>query len=282
LRLIRRLLGLRKADPNVNAVAAEAGGRVPVRVFRPAKSSGRRPGLLWMHGGGMVLNTITMEDAACRAFADRLGIVVVSVGYRLAPEHPYPAPLEDCYTALRWLAALPDVDSSRIAVGGASAGGGLATALALLARERDEVHPVLQLLVCPMLDDRTGLRTDIDRRKLRLWNVGDNRFGWRCYLGPAATGGAVPGLAAPARHTDLVGLPPAWIGVGTRDLFHDEDVAYAERLRAAGVPCQLEIVDGAFHGFDGVAPKAPVSQAFANSQIDFVRETLKQTQPADA
>jgi acetyl esterase/lipase len=273
LRLIRRLIALRKPDPGANAVATNAGPQVPVRMFLPDKASRRHPGLLWLHGGGMVLDTTAMEDATCRAFADRLGIVVASVSYRLAPEHPYPTPLEDCYTALRWLAALPDVDADRIAVGGASAGGGLAAALALLARERGEIHPVMQLLVCPMLDDRTSADTDANRRRLRLWNHADNRFGWNCYLGPAAAG-PVPPLAAPARHDDLAGLPRAWIGVGTHDLFHDEDIAYGHRLRQAGVACTVDVVPGAYHCFDRIEAQTPVAQAFFDAQVAALDATL--------
>ena len=149
-----------------------------------------------------------------------------------------------------------------MAIGGASAGGGLAAALALLARDRGEVTPAFQLLVYPMLDDRSSR----DRPTTRTTGCGTraaNRFGWTAYLGDAD-----PQVAVPARRDDLSGLPPAWIGVGTHDLFHDEDLAYAERLTSAGVPCQVEVVPGAFHGFDLWAPKAQVSQRFFDSQCD--------------
>jgi acetyl esterase/lipase len=174
------------------------------------------------------------------------------VEYRRAPEHPFPTPLEDCYTALQWLARQPDIDPARIAIGGESAGAGLAAAVALLAKERGEIHPVLQLLSYPMLDDRTTTRTDIDPRRLRIWSPGSNRFGWRAYLGPATADGGVSPLAAPARYDDLAGLPPAWIGVGTNDLFHDEDVTYARRLQQAGVASTLHVVPGAYHNFDSM------------------------------
>jgi acetyl esterase/lipase len=156
-----------------------------------------------------VLGTAAQDDLLCRRFVDNLGITVGSVDYRLAPEHPYPAPLEDCYTALTWLAGLPGVDGDRIAIGGASAGGGLAAALALLARDRAELTPVFQVLVYPMLDDRTVGR-HLDDPGHRLWNATSNRFGWTSYLG-----GVDPDAAVPARRTDLAGLPPAWVGVGT-------------------------------------------------------------------
>jgi acetyl esterase/lipase len=206
LRLLTKLTrSARRPDAQVVSVDAD----VSVHVFRPASARPRTPALLWIHGGGMVLGDAAQDSGFCRRIADQLNIVVVSVEYRLAPEHPFPTPLEDCYTALQWLARQPDIDPARIAVGGASAGGGLAAALALLAKERGEIRPVLQLLSYPMLDDRTTTRTDIDPRRLRIWSPGSNRFGWRAYLGDTASDGNVPPLAAPARYDDLSGLPPA-------------------------------------------------------------------------
>ncbi len=250
---------------------ASGGGRGPASGGGrgPASGGGRGPALLWIHGGGYVIGTAAQDDRLCARFAQQLGATVASVDYRLAPENPYPAPLEDCYAALRWLAALPAVDPARVAIGGASAGGGLAAALALAARDRGEVDPVAQLLVYPMLDDRTADRPGLDDPGHRLWNQASNRFGWSCYLD-----GADPDIAVPARRPDLSGLPPAWIGVGTLDLFHDEDLAYAERLREAGVPCAVEVVSGAFHGFDGIMPKARVSREFFDSQCHWLSEAL--------
>jgi acetyl esterase/lipase len=192
---------------------------------------------------------------------------VAAVEYPLAPEQKFPVPLHDCYDALNWLVRQPDVDSSRIAVGGASAGGGLAAALALLARQRGEVQLAFQLLAYPMLDDRTATQLHRDEKSFRLWNTKANRFGWQSYLGhpPGQTG--VDALAAPARVDTLAALPPAWIGVGTLDLFYQEDVTYADRLRAAGVACALDVVNGGFHGFDLIRPKAGVSQAFHSAQV---------------
>lgn len=257
------------------------GPGVAVRVFRPStdiagSGTGRLPALLWVHGGDYVLGAAAQDDAGCRAFADGLGIVVASVEYRLAPGHPFPAPLDDCYAGLRWLAAQPDVDPGRIAVGGASAGAGLAAALALLAKERGEVAPVLQLLSYPMLDDRTTLRPDPQARWRRLWNQPANPFGWSAYLGPDRTpGGAdVPALAAPARYANLSGVAPAWLGVGSLDLFREEDLAYVERLRAAGVACDLHLAPGVYHGFDGVEPQAQVSRAFLRARTDALAVAL--------
>jgi acetyl esterase/lipase len=239
---------------------------VSVRVHRPIASVRSGPALLWMHGGGTVLGSAPQDDEFCRRLVNFTDVAVVSVEYRLAPEFPYPTPLEDCYAALSWLIRQPWVDPARVAVGGASAGGGFAAAVAQLARDRGEVAPQLQMLVYPMLDDRTGAAPD---RPRVMWSARDNQLAWRWYLD-----GADPAIAAPPRREDLVGLPPAWIGVGTIDLFHDESRAYAARLRQAGVPVQLEIADGAFHAFDLIAPKASVSQRFFASQCRALRSAL--------
>jgi acetyl esterase/lipase len=260
LPLIRGLLGLRArhaACDDVEVITLPSGAGV--RLFRPAGVSEPTPALLWIHGGGYVMGNAQQDDRLCREFSRRLGITVASVEYRLAPEHPYPAPVEDCYSALTWLAGLPAVDRERVAIGGASAGGGLAAALAFLARDRGEVSPILQLLVYPMLDDRSSLTGASPNH--RLWDTRSNLFGWTAYLGDAD-----PRVAVPARRDDLAGLAPAWVTVGTHDLFHDEDLVYAERLRAAGVPCEVEVIPGVFHGFDIVATKAEVSQSFYASQ----------------
>lgn len=263
LRPIRMLSGLTRLLPTKNVEVATV-GPVTVRVHRPSGAD-VRPALLWIHGGGYVMGTAAQDDALCRHFAETLGIVVASVDYRLAPESPFPVPIEDCYDGLTWLAGRNYVDGARLAVGGASAGGGLAAALALLARDRGEIPLALQLLAYPMLDDRTACRTGIDERNFRLWNNRSNRFGWQAYTGSAPGSPAIPPLASPARSDDLARLPPAWIGVGTLDLFHDEDVTYAGRLEAAGVSCTLDVVPGAFHGFDMVA-KSGVARAFRASQ----------------
>lgn len=255
-------------------VAVHALGPTSIRVHQPATSDRPRPALLWVHGGGYVLGTAAQDDSVCGHLAQSLGIVVAAVEYRLAPEHRFPVPLHDCYDALTWLARQPQVDPTRIAIGGASAGGGLAAALALLAHERGEVQLAFQLLSYPMLDDRTATRTDIDESNFRLWNNTSNRFAWQSYTGYPPDSVEVSGLAAPSRHDDLSGLPPAWIGVGTLDLFHDEDVAYGSRLREAGVECELKTVQGAYHGFDSIQPKAGVSQAFRFSQMSALAAAL--------
>ncbi|UGQ12497.1 alpha/beta hydrolase [Yinghuangia sp. ASG 101] len=275
LGVLRKLSTLTMDRPPSNGLIARVNADVSVRVFRSSWARHPAPALLWIHGGGYVLGSASQDDRGCRHLAHRLGIVVASVEYRLAPEHPFPTPLEDCHAALLWLAAQPDVDPARVAIGGASAGGGLAAALTLLAKERatepGAVSPVFQLLAYPMLDDRTAARTDIDQSGMRMWNQTSNRIGWRAYLGEAADHN-VPPLAAPARYKDLSGLPPAWIGVGSNDLFHDEDIAYAERLREAGVATTLHVVPGAYHGFDRMEPKAGVSRAFLEAQSTALRD----------
>jgi acetyl esterase/lipase len=265
----------RRAAADVEVLTLGSG--VGVRLHRPPGVTGTGPGLLWIHGGGYLIGTAAQDDVVCRRFARKLGVTVAAVDYRLAPEHPYPIPLEDCYSGLIWLAGLPAVDPARVAIGGASAGGGLAAALALLARDRGEIDVAAQVLVYPMLDDRSATAEGLDDPNHRLWTQSANRYGWSSYLGDAD-----PNVAVPARRDDLEGLPPAWLGVGTFDLFHDEDLAYAEALQAAGVPCEVEVVQGAFHGFDGVAAKAPVSQSFQRSQIEFLRGALTQKEPAEA
>ncbi|MDT0328447.1 alpha/beta hydrolase [Nocardiopsis lambiniae] len=254
-------------------------GAPPVEVWihRPKAVEGTAPALLWMHGGGHVMGHPAQDERGNIAFARDLGITVVAVRYRLAPRHPAPAGLEDAYAALNWIvdnAADLDVDPGRIAIGGASAGAGLAAGLALMCRDRGGPAPAFQLLVYPMLDDRTALRTDVDTTGMRLWSPASNRFAWGAYLGrPVGSEGISP-YAAPARHEDLTGLPPAWIGVGTNDLFHDEDVAYARRLEEAGVPCALTIVPGAFHGFEVQFASTEVVRAFRREQTEALRAAL--------
>lgn len=269
LPVIRKLERLQKyrAARGVELLTTSDG--IDIRLHRPPVNNGPGPALLWIHGGGYVIGTAQQDDRMCRKLAQELGITVAANDYRLAPENPYPASLDDCYAALLWLSRLPAVDPSRIVIGGASAGGGLAAALAFMVRDRGEISPVAQLLVYPMLDDRSAHHTHLDEIEYRLWGRRSNEFGWSAYLGDAD-----PAVAVPARRTDLAGLPPAWIGVGTLDLFHDEDVAYAERLTAAGVPCELEVVQGAFHGFDQIVAKSLVSQDFFNSYATNLRAAL--------
>ncbi len=264
--LAGRMAALR--DVEVAPVSATAS----VRVHRPTGLSERPPALLWIHGGGYVAGSAAMNDRAVRKMAAHLGAVAVSVEYRLAPEHPYPAALDDCYAALQWLVARDDVDRRRILIAGKSGGGGLAAALTLRNIDAGLVGLAGQILVYPMLDDRTVRRSTAT--SARGWTPQDNSFGWHSYLGHEPGAGDVSAYAAPARRADLSGLPPTWIGVGTADLFHDECVDYANRLRAAGVPTQLRTVLGGFHGFDVVGARTAVVRQFRADQLATMRRLL--------
>jgi acetyl esterase/lipase len=276
LRLLRGLdaLGDRRRPSGVTI--EPLGPQASVRLFRPEECSGTSPALLWIHGGGYVIGRAYQDDRMCRAFATALGITVASVDYRLAPEHPFPASLDDCCAAFDWLLDQPGVDPTRVAIGGASAGGGLAAAVAIRLRDRAAVTPVLQLLSYPMLDDRTALPEGRSKRDYRWWGLRSNRFGWAAYLGDAD-----PLAAVPARIEDFSGLAPAWIGIGTSDLFHHEDIAYASRLIAAGVPCEVVEVPGAYHGFDITMPRADVSRRFFDSRCAALCTAFGQDAAAD-
>ncbi len=274
-RFVRFIERLQLPERPARGVEIERLGPFTVRVRQPRTRGPQiRAALLWIHGGGYVIGTSRMDEKFCVRVANELGILVAAVDYRRAPGYPFPTPLHDCYDALRWLASRSDVDRARIAIGGASAGAGLAAALALLTRDRGEIRPAFQLLSYPMLDDRTATRTDLDEGRVRMWNNESNRFGWTSYIGAAPGAADVSGLAAPARHEDLRDLPPAWVGVGTFDLFHDEDVAYAHGLRDAGVPCELEALPGVFHGFDVVWPRARISRTYRDTQVRVLAEAL--------
>ena len=268
--LMRGLRHLARMSAPAGVTVTAVSSPVPMRVYRPDGLATPCAALVWMHGGGMVAGNARQDEASMGAAAKDLGILIASVDYRLAPKHPYPAALDDCYAALSWLHQQPEVDPTRVAVGGASAGGGLAASLAQVAHDRGELAIAFQLLVYPMLDDRSATRPGVDCTNHRLWSQKSNAYGWRCYLGTSPA--AAP--AVPARRADLSGLPPAWIGVGLHDLFHDEDIEYADRLRAAGVPCQVEVVDGAFHGFDAVAATTPIAKAFTEGWRSALRDGL--------
>ena len=228
--------------------------------------------LLWIHGGGLVLGRPELDVDWCSRIVAEVDVVVVAVRYRLSPEHLFPAGLDDCAAALDWLHDQADelgVDPARIAVGGASAGGGLAAAVCQRALDEDRVPVAFQLLQYPMLDDRTALRRERDIRSVFAWTPRSNRFGWTSYLGHRPGRAEPPAYAAPARRTDLAGLPPAWIGVGDLDLFRDEDLDYADRLRAAGVPCELDVVPGMYHGADvHLAGTSPLMRDFRQAMLD--------------
>lgn len=253
--------------------------KIRLRIYKPKITSNPVPVLVWLHGGGYIIGNPEMDDSVCAQYVREVGIVIVSVDYRYAPNHPFPAGLEDSYSALKWAhshSQLLGIDPKRVAIGGASAGGGLAAALVQLTHDRQEVKPIFQLLVYPMLDDRTVIRNDIDDSNSPTWSQKSNKFGWESYLGKKCGAEEVPKYSVPARREDLSGLPKAWIGVGTEDIFHDEDVVYAHRLKDYGVECQLDIVQGAFHGFDVFNAQLPIVQEFRRSQITALKKYLCQ------
>ncbi|MBW9092715.1 alpha/beta hydrolase [Microbacterium jejuense] len=249
-------------------------GAVRVRVYVPAQTSGA--GLLWIHGGGLVLGAAAMDDRTCSEVARDTGVIVVSVDYRLAPRHPFPAAIDDSAAAFAWFvthAAELGVDPGRIAVGGQSAGGGLAAALVQRLVDA-QTPPVAQWLFCPMLDDRTAAdrsRDDVDHF---VWNNRANLVGWRSYLGDRVGGESLPAYAAATRREDLSGLPPTWIYTSDAELFFDEDVAYARALEAAGVPVTLDVVSGAAHGFEAWAPDTEPARALQARARTWLRAQL--------
>ena len=250
---------------------------VPVRLYRPSTVRADSPAFYWVHGGGMVLGNVAMGDARCADVADRLHVVVASVEYRLAPEHPFPAPLDDSHAGLAWFAGAADalsIDRGRIAIGGDSAGGGLAAGLVLLARDRGEVDVYFQMLVYPMLDDRNRTASSHTILEPLVWNRTANLAGWDAYLAGQNGAEDVSAYAAPARATDLAGLPPAYISVGTLDLFLDEDIAYAQALSEAQAPVELHVYPGAFHGSPRLVPEAPISKRWVADELAALDEAL--------
>lgn len=251
---------------------------VPIRIYRPSGTSGLLPCLLHIHGGGMVSGSVAEADLGIQHIVAAVGCIAVSVEYRLAPENPFPAPLEDCYAALRWTwqeARRIGVTESRIAVGGTSAGGGLAAGLALLVRDRGEIPVTFQWLIYPMLDDRNITPSSRAITDPRVWNRDSNLHGWRAYLGTEPGSKGVSPYAAPARAKDLSGLPPAYIQVGDQDLFLNEDEAYAQRLAEAGVPVQCQVYPGVFHGAEGAVPSAAVSARMVNDRFGALKQALR-------
>ncbi|MFL6000247.1 MAG: alpha/beta hydrolase [Streptomyces sp.] len=247
------------------------------RPAGPGSAGTGRPVIYHVHGGGMILGNNRVGVDGPLAWAKELDAVVVSVEYRLAPEHPHPAPVEDVYAGLVWTSEHAEElggDPERIVIAGASAGGGLSAALALLTRDRGGPRPMGQLLMCPMLDDRNDSPSTYQMAGLGVWDRTANETGWTALLGELRGGPDVPAYAAPARAEDLSGLPPAFLDVGSAETFRDEVVAYASRIWQTGGVAELHVWPGGFHGFDGFAPQAALSQAARAAHLAWLRRLL--------
>ena len=248
-----------------------------VTVLRPRNPVANAPGIFHTHGGGMILgDRFVGVDQLCE-WVDELGAVAVSVEYRLAPEHPDPAPIEDCYAGLVWTAAHAEelgFDQRRLVLAGASAGGGLAAGLALATRDRGGPVAAGQMLIYPMLDDRNETPSTAQFEGLGVWDRISNQTGWDLLLGDRRGTADVSPYAAPARATDLAGLPPAFIDVCSTETFRDEDVAYASALWRAGVQAELHVWPGGFHGFDTLVPDAALSRQARAARAAWLRRIL--------
>lgn len=260
-------------EPGRHFATGADGESVPILVYQPPSGEAPHPAVFHIHGGGMISGTAQMTMRGPAPPALDLGCAVVSVDYRLAPETPFPGPQEDCYAAATWLFANAErfgIDPARIAISGVSAGGGLAAAVALMARDRGGPRFAAQLLTYPMLDHRTGGPDDVYGNPVTsefMWTRELNRFGWNALRGGYAIDDARVGWFSPSRSADLSNLPPAWLATGSLDLFFDETLDYARRLCAAGVPVECHSYAGAVHGFNGLA-EAKVTQQY---NLDYSR-----------
>ncbi|WP_375397277.1 alpha/beta hydrolase [uncultured Sphingomonas sp.] len=275
--------GLAEPDERVRVTEHFAPGRdgapdVRLRLYRPDDLATNAPIVMHVHGGGFLFGTAELGDPRNRDWARTLGCAIASIDYRIAPETPYPGALEDCYAVLEWLhanAAGLGLDTRRIAIRGESAGGGLAAGLALLARDRGGPEILFQLLIYPMIDDRTCTSDEPNPFAGQfIWDRASNAFGWKSWLGREPGAPDIPYHAAPARASDLSGLPPTFIGTAALDVFIDENLDYARRLIRAGVPTEVYVAPGAFHGFDAMAPAATVSRIFTERCQDALRRAF--------
>ena len=263
----------------VMSVTSQDGHIINLRIYRPAGASDPLPVFYWMHGGGYVLGSARQGDLFTLRAASELGMLAVSVEYRLAPETPYPGPLEDCYEGLAHLAANAEalnLDADKIIIGGVSAGGGLCAGLGLLVRDRGAFSLLGQLLLYPMIDDSNVAPASETHADTLVWTRAANLFGWQSYLGDLYGNNDIPIYAAPARAADLSGLPPTYLPVGDLDLFLDENIAYAQKLTRDGTPTHFHIFPGAYHGFNAFAPEAPVSVACNAEIFSFIAKLLNE------
>ncbi|MDQ0193560.1 alpha/beta hydrolase [Paenibacillus wynnii] len=254
-------------------------GEMLVKIYEPAQRTGAKlPAMLWIHGGGYVMGHPDMDDALCERFVQAVKCVVVSVDYRLAPEHPYPAAIDDCYAGLTWMtdeAELLGIDLDRIAIAGASGGGGLTAALALMARDKGGPALIFQMPLYPMIDDRNITASSLEiTADNATWNRKNNLAAWNMYWGDRTEDGEVSPHAVPSRAESLAGLPPAYTCVGQLDLFRDETIEYVARLAQAGVDVEFHLYPGTFHSFEVMVPQAEVSQRASKSYVDAIARAL--------
>lgn len=257
-------------------------GQIAVTVFRPRGGSESRPGILFLHGGGMIIGDRFAGIEELLDWTETHGAVSVTVEYPLAPEHPDPAPVEAAYAALLWTAAHSDalgIDLQRLMIAGSSAGAGIAAGVALMARDRGGPALIAQLLGSPMLDDRNDTVSSRQYSQTGSWSRESNHTGWTALLGGRRGTEQVSPYAAPARALDLSGLPPTFVDVGSAEVFRDEAVAYASALWAAGVQAELHVWAGGFHMFHGPAPTAAVSVAAVANRAHWVSRILRTSAP---
>lgn len=242
-----------------------------LRIYEPIhRDESKLPALLWLHGGGYVLGHPGDDDGICENFVETANCVVFSPDYRLAPEHPFPSAIEDCYAALVWLNTKErefNIDITQIAIGGSSAGGGLTAAMALMARDRGGPAICFQMPLYPMIDDRNITPSSQEIDDPAVWNRTNNLAAWTMYLGEHANGD-ISSYAAPSRAGDLTGLPPAYTCVGQLDPFRDETIDYVARLAQAGVDVEFQLYPGCYHAFEHVVPDADISQRARNGYIN--------------
>lgn len=279
------LLAHRQVDRREVTVPAADGAPIPLSIFSPAESAAAAPCVYWMHGGGMVMGDRFSQIDIPLEWLDRFGAVVVSVEYRLAPEATGTALVDDCYQGLLWVAehaAELGIDPARIVVAGASAGGGLAAGVTLLARDRGAPPIAAQMLICPMLDHRN---TSTSSRQFSggpgVWTREMNEFGWRSVLGDL-TGDEVPPYVSPALADDLSGLPATYVDTGSAEVFRDEDADYATRIWAAGGQAELHIWAGGFHGFDALYPQARISATARRTRTEWLARVLSPDSAAES
>ena len=261
-----------------HTVARDDGGEIAISVVRSAEHDGASaPGAYLLHGGGMVGGSRWAVVPMLVEWVLEYGAVAASVDYRLAPEHPDPVPVEDCYAGLEWFVGRAGefgFDPGRVLIGGPSAGGGLAAGTTLLARDRGSTMPVAQLLMSPMIDDRNDTSSAHQVDGVGVWDRTSNETGWTALLGDRRGTDDVSSAAAPARATDLSGLPPTYLDAGSAEVFRDETIELARRIWAAGGSAELHVWAGGFHGFQGIVPAAGVSRAAAERREAWVRGIL--------